>query len=148
MLWTAISVAFFGLLRVSEYTCASASSFDPQRALLRRNVTISDSILTLLLPMSKTDQLREGAAVSIGVTGDGLCPVSAMAAYLANSSHNARAQPLYQFADGRFLTANDINFWLGQLMEPGVTSHSLTIGGATRIAELGAPTWQLQASGR
>ena len=96
--------------------------------------------------MSKTDQLREGAAVSIGVTGDGLCPVSAVAAYLAN--YNARAQPLYQFADGRFLTADDINFWLGQLTEPGVTSHSLRTGGATRIAELGAPTWQLQASGR
>ena len=83
MLWMAISVAFFGLLRVSEYTCASASSFHPQRTLIRRNVTISDSILTLLLPMSKTDQLREGAAVSIRVTctGDVLCPVSAMAAY-------------------------------------------------------------------
>ena len=77
---TAATVAFFGLLRCSEYTCAASSCFDPLVDLLAINVTIAAnlSIMSIRFKSSKTDPVREGCTVRIGTTGNDLCLVRLM----------------------------------------------------------------------
>ena len=89
-----------------------------------------------------------GTDVVIGSTGNRLCPVSALVAYTHNTSNLARDAPFFQFASGWFLTPRDVNQERARIAGPSVRSHSLRSGGATRLAEIGAPTWQLQEVGR
>ena len=148
MVWTAVSVAFFGLLRVGEYTAPSPRQCDAARTLTRSCVNIAGGVLTLRIRRSKTDQHGAGSDVVIGPTGNDICPVAAMTAYLANTAGGRPTGPLFQYGDGTFLTAEDVNHWLATHIDPETTSHCLRIGGATRVPEIGTPTWQLQACGR
>ena len=148
MLWTAITVEFFGLLWVSEYTTRSTAEHYALCTLTRATVRLDQDSATLHLPTSETDQVGQGADMVLGATGDVICPVSALAAYLANTSGYEPDGPLFRFADGQPLTANDMNRWLKAFLNPHMTSHSLRIGGATRLPEAGAADWQLQISGR
>ena len=62
----------------------------------------SPSLIKLHLKTSNTDQERKGADVYVGKTGDILCPVSALLAYLA--VRGALPGPLFQLQDGSPLT--------------------------------------------
>ena len=148
MLWAAVSLAYFGLLRVSEYTSPSSQSFIPGRTLTRHRVEIRRNAVDLRIPESKTDQHRRGATVVIGATGTELCPVAAVNSYRALTTWTDEASPFFKFQDGKYLTAADVNFWLQRLVFLNTTSHCLRIGGTTTAAEAGASTWQLQAGGR
>ena len=85
-LWAACCVAFFAFLRVGEFTCHSWSSFTPS-VLSLADVAIDSrsdpSIVFLTLRQSKTDMFGMGITVYLGHTGDVLCPVSVLLAYLA-----------------------------------------------------------------
>ena len=50
----------------------------------------------------KTDQLGRGVAVYIGATGDDLCPVAALLAYVA--VRGEAPGPFFRFEDGTPLT--------------------------------------------
>ena len=54
-------VAFFGLLRISEFACPSQSTFDPTLHLCRDNVSFNKdrTIMFLRIKGSKTDPFRE-----------------------------------------------------------------------------------------
>ena len=60
------------------------------------------SLIQICLKASKTDPFREGVDVYVGKTGNDICPVSAMTAYL--TSRRGKDGPLFQFEDGTFLT--------------------------------------------
>lgn len=68
--WCAALFAFFGLLRVKEYTCSG---------LKRRHVTEHEWGIDLAVPFSKTSLIP--TAVAIVKRDDGLCPVEAHQAY-------------------------------------------------------------------
>ena len=148
MLWAAVSLGYFGLLRASEYLSPKADSFDPGRTLIRRRLDVNSNRYSVFLPVSKADQFREGSTVVVGATHNDICPVAAMKAYVDSHRVQDSSLPLFIFGSGRYLTLADVNFWLRRLVADNITSHSLRIGGTTRAAEAGAETWQLQASGR
>ena len=147
MLWAAITLGFFGILRVSEYSSPSARTVETGRTLIRSNMVVTKEQVQITLPRSKTDQQGRGAKVMVGVTGGELCPVNAMRNYMAVSRLDS-SLPVFTYSDGRFMTAQDINFWLQRFLGDRYSSHCLRIGGTTRAAEAGAQTWQLQAGGR
>ena len=62
MLRTSTSLAFFGLLRCSEFTTATRSSFDVSCDLLVQDISFSGafSIMKVHIKASKTDPFREG----------------------------------------------------------------------------------------
>ena len=60
------------------------------------------STLRIHLSHSKTDELGKGVDIYLGKTGQDLCPVSAMLAYLAVRGKDPG--PLFRLRDGRFLT--------------------------------------------
>ena len=67
MLWAAFTLAFFGFLRASEFTCNS-SSFDPTVHLCLRDVTFVPNIespnpMLISIKQSKTDPFRKGCTL-------------------------------------------------------------------------------------
>ena len=54
--------------------------------------------ISMLIKKSKTDQGRKGAKIFLGKTGDTLCPVAAMEAYL--SVRGSSSGPLFQWESG------------------------------------------------
>ena len=86
MLWAAACLAFFGFLRVGEFTSPGVNTFDDDIHLSPRNISVDNpqrpSVMFVTLRQSKTDQLRKGVTLVLGKTDQILCPVSSMMSYL------------------------------------------------------------------
>ena len=101
----------------------------------------SPSLIKLHLKTSNTDHERKVADVYVGKTGDILCPVSALLAYLA--VRGALPGPLFQLQDGSPLTKDYfIQKFRAALTNIGFEAsqyagHSFRIGAATTAAEKG-----------
>ena len=81
-------------------------------------------------------------------SGSQLCPVQAMRKYHAIRHATPTTSPLFIFRSGQYFTVKDVNYWMTRALGPGVSSHSLRIGGATAMAGRNASAWQLQKAGR
>ena len=133
--WAAVTLGFFGALRGSEYLAPSASSLHSRRSCLQRHVTICPDMLELNIPASKTDQVYQGAVVTLPRLDGPACPVRAMKRYLAGTTHLRGHRPLFARASGTHATMA----WLNELLrchlaEERFTTHSLRIGFATAAA--------------
>ncbi len=74
-----LSIAFFGFFRIGELTTPSDSSFDPQVHMTTGDVVVVNPNNTSAL---RIHLKRIGVDVFVGRTGDYLCPVAAVLAYL------------------------------------------------------------------
>ena len=148
MIWAAITTAFFGFLRVSEYTSPHKSKFDPHVTLLVEDIDLDASSAKLLVKASKTDPFREGMHIRIAANDTDLCPIHALHRFLPH--HPTRRGPLFAFRDGKFLTASDVNKILSATTHgaASISSHSLRIGAASTAAAMGCPKWLIQGMGR
>ena len=149
MLWSACTAAFFGLLRVSEYTSPTGSTLG-QSTLLRSHVTVAAdySSATIHLPISKTDQFGRGASVQLFALPSILCPVSALVHYM--SARSAAPGPLFLFSDGSYLTRSHMVGLLRSVFpaQAHTNTHSFRIGGASALASAGVPDYIIQIMGR
>ena len=99
------------------------------------------SLLCIKLKQSKTDPFRAGVSIFLGCTGNQLCPVAAVLAYLA--IHHPAFAPLFLFLDGSYLTRDRLVKHLRQgLQQVGIdrnrfSGHSFRIGAATTAAQAG-----------
>lgn len=147
---TASSVAFFGLLRCSEYTCASSSQFDPLVDLMVRNVTIAPnlSIMSLRIKASKTDPFRSGCTVRIGRVDNDLCAVRLMHQYI--KIHPYPEGPLFVMHNSHFMTRNDVVVFIRRCFPSALdlNTHSFRIGGASAAASAGVANSTIQILGR
>ena len=93
LFWSAVTFAFFGLLRCSEFSAPTTRSYGPN-TLLVSDVTISTDVGGILVHIraSKTDPFRSGCRVHISATDDYLCPVNVLRVYLIY--RNLHAGPL------------------------------------------------------
>ena len=86
MLWAACCTAFFGFLRVSEFTVPSQRGYDPLCHLSLSDITVDNrhatSTVRLYIKQSKTDPLRQGAYIHLTRTQQSVCPVQALLKYL------------------------------------------------------------------
>ena len=148
MLWAAITTAFFGFLRISEYTTPRKNQYDPSITLLLTDVRIRNDSVRLHLKTSKTDPFRQGVTVRIEANNTILCPVNALRLYV--SQHPNPRGPLFVFNNGTFLTRSDINNTLRNTSDGAVniSSHSLRIGAASTAAAMGCPKYLIQGMGR
>ena len=153
LLDAAFALAFFGLLRVSEFTCPSPVLFDKHCQLGLEDIHV-DSLagsLWVFIKVSKTDPFRQGVTIRIYRTGSRVCPFSAMVAFL-HYRRQFGAGPLFILSNGQFLTRKHIVLVLTQVFpnvpSGSVGSHSFRIGGATRLCSLGVPEGTIQILGR
>ena len=84
--WAATTLCFFGFFRSEEITIPQRSGFNSAVHLGWGDVAV-DSIVVptcvrVHLKRSKCDQFGKGVDVYVGSTGDELCPVAALLAYI------------------------------------------------------------------
>ena len=90
---------------------------------------------------SKTDQLRQGMTIVVGITSSHICPVKAVLAYIA--CRGFKPGPLFCHLDGSPLTRSQLLCRLrATLTKAGVkcdnfSGHSFRIGAATTAAAKG-----------
>ena len=148
MFWAACCTAFFGFLRVSEFTCAGV--FIPSRHLAITDIHFDGAgHYRLFVKASQTDQLHQGCTVLLGPSGQDICPVAALFRYLALRG----STPGPFCANGSPLSPSLVNDWLRSILAtagvPGnYSSHSFRIGAATSAAVAGIPDHVIQTLGR
>ena len=150
MLSAAILLAFFGMLRISEYTSPYTQRFDRDTNLQLADVTVrlQSQIITVRIKSSKTDPFRVGAHIRVGATGNHLCPFTALIRYL--NLRGGSPGPLFVFSDCSFLVRRHVATIL-RLTSPAnqnVNTHSLRQGGASSLAARGIPKYIIQILGR
>ena len=162
MLWAAMTLAHFGLLRASEFTVNTV--FDHSIHLCLSNVTfhVSESgisYINVLIKRSKTDKLNEGFHLYIGCSQTDVCAYCAIKTYhnVTHSKVNSQYsydRPLFMFANGVCLSRQLlIRYTRVYLILAGIdpqlyTGHSYRIGGATSAAAAGMADWEIKVLGR
>ena len=150
MLWAAMLLAFYGFLRVSEYTSPYVSSYNPATTLCYQDISIiSSSEVSVHIKASKTDPFRSGMHISIHANHSPLCPVHAIIKYI--NQHTNKAGPLFMWHNGRFLTRSGLATVLHRIKPTHIknmSSHSFRIGAASTAAAAGHPRWLIQSLGR
>ena len=139
--WSACTLAFFGLLRASEYTSPTVSTTCHWSTLSLDDISFNTNGtgMSINIKASKTDPFRQGCVITIGSTHSPLCPINALRIYISSRpSHSS--SPLFIFTDHSFLTRSRMsNFISSTLMEVNMNTHSFRIGGATALAAAGVP---------
>lgn len=150
MLLSAILLAFFGMLRVSEYTAPTVPSYDADTHLSIADVTINwqRRVASIRIKKSKTDPFRQGVTIRIAVLDHYLCPVHALIRYLIR--RGPAPGPLFIFQNGHFLTrARILNVLTSSLPHvPHINTHSFRRGGASALADANTPSHIIQIMGR
>ena len=106
MLTAAFLLAFFGFLRVSEFTIPSRSRFNPRTHPTKASVSCKRKYYAFTIKASKTNQLHPGHKIYILRSHETICPYSVMQKYIGHFPHSPAvgAQPLFTFRDGSPLT--------------------------------------------
>ena len=151
MIWSAMMSAFFGFMRVSEYTSPRATEYLPNGTLCLEDVWKNDrgDGFVLCLKASKTDPFREGVQIKLMENNSELCPVVALKQYLNVQRRNMG--PLYVFESGSYLTRQSLSKVLKSLWgknEGLLSTHSFRIGAATTAAASGLPDSLIKGLGR
>jgi hypothetical protein len=148
--WCAAVFAFFGLLRIKEYTCSG---------LLREHVTVHPWGINLAIPFSKTMLIP--CAVAIIRRDDGLCPVAAHKAYTRHLPKRLRCSSMPYFVHDKSAASpaplTDSTFirhvrrWVRDHLstDPAEYSgHSFRRGGTTALQMAGVPESTIASHGR
>ncbi|OQV20022.1 hypothetical protein BV898_06026 [Hypsibius exemplaris] len=147
MLWSAFTLAFFGFLRVSEYTSPSRNRAGP---LILGCVKIDQETLKVSVIRDKTNQLGTPVTLTIAATNRSCCAVRAFRKYIFCRLGKGLAgnSPLYVSGDGSYLTRQRVNQVVKDLLGVSFKSHSFRIGAATTAAEAGIPVDLIRILGR
>jgi hypothetical protein len=146
--WCACLFAFYGLLRIKEYTCSG---------LLTQHVTVAHWGINLTIPFSKTSLIP--TSVAIIRRDDALCPVAAYFAYISRIPPHLRqpGHPFFLHSPSSATPLSDVTFtrsvrrWVrDHLSEPpdDYSGHSFRRGGATAMQLAGVPESTIAAHGR
>ena len=157
MLWAAFTLAFFGFLRSSEFTCNG--NFDAQSHLTRSDISFHPNLCNptffeIVIKKSKTDPFRETAKLTIAKSNCNVCAVTALQDYFLQTPTHEACQPLFKFTDGRNLTRISLTNNLCALLHlcgmdsTHYASHSFRIGAATTAGAVGLPDWLIKVLGR
>ena len=154
-LWAACCTGFFAFLRSGEFTCDSWSSYTGSTLSLS-DVAIDDrtnpTMVHLTLRHSKTDIFGAGVTIHMGRTGQLLCPVSALLAYLA--VRPPTPGPLFLLQSGAPLSKNGLVTAVRAALPSGgvdvsrYNGHSFRIGAATAANQAGISDATIQLLGR
>lgn len=156
MLWAASCLCFFGFLRTGEAVVPSEKAYDPAVHLNYADAQIDNTTspqwMEVRIKASKTDPFRKGVSIYLGTTKGVLCPVAAMTSYMVQ--RGSHPGPMFQFADGRYLTRERFVARLRTaLVKAGIDAaayagHSFRIGAATTAAAGGLSDALIKTLGR
>ena len=145
-------VQFFGGFRCGEL-CYNPQT-GKQSVMTRRQVTWHSDRAVIFLAQSKTDYIRKGADVTVFRIGGPLCPHAWLAAVLRGAPDQRPEAALFQWPDGHTLLYSEM---LGELKSAlhglgydtsKFGTHSIRVGIATTMAQLGYSGEQIRATVR
>ena len=156
MIWAAFTLAFFGFLRISEFTCNT--KFNPKLHFTSCDIKFIPSpafpqYMKVEIKASKTDPFCKGMSLIIGQTSQTICPVHAVKEYL-DILPRTWTGSLFAYSSGTRLTrhrlTNELRTLLGclGLNSSHYAGHSFRIGAATSAAALGLSSWLIKTLGR
>ncbi len=102
MLWAACCLGFFAFLRAGELTSSSRQVCTLSPSDIATDSRRTPSYITITLRSSKTDPFGAGVMLHVGRTGQIICPVTSVLAYLA--IRPSIPGPLFVHRDGTPLT--------------------------------------------
>ena len=146
MVWSSLVFAFFGLMRVSEYT-----------TLLRVHVQFNGTDVVLTLLRTKNSQNNRSYVTLSRTVDPQLCPVKSYHNFIGLRDRIFRADctNFFVFANGSPLGSQTMNDIIKQLALSAahphpdrLSSHSLRIGGASEAARAGVNLRVIQQMGR
>lgn len=156
MLWAACCTCFFGFLRSGEVTVPSMNSYDKDIHLSVGDVLLvspqSPVAVQVFIKASKTDPFRKGVKVYLGSTSNSLCPVAAVAAYMA--VRGMKPGPFFKFKDGKPLSRESLVKRIREALAASgfdatqYSGHSFRIGAATTAAAVGIEDSLIKTLGR
>ena len=156
LLWAACCTGYFGFLRCSEFLVPDGTLFDPSTHLSLADLSLDTSSecwsISLLIKVSKTDQLRKGTTIILGSTNADLCPVAALLDFLA--VRGSSPGPLFQLENGNPLRRKEFASQVQQALSSSgldglcFNSHSFRIGAATTASAAGLPETTIKLMGR
>lgn len=156
MLWAACCTCFFGFLRSGEVTVPSMREYDPEGHLSEGDVSLNSrsnpSVVRVHIKASKTDPFRQGVYVYLGRTDNELCPVAAVAAYLA--VRGGLSGSFFRFSSGTPLSRELlVKHMRAALLSYGMdvskySGHSFRIGAATAASAMGVEDSMIKTLGR
>jgi hypothetical protein len=163
LIWAVASVCFHGAFRLGELLCKSEAVFDPQYALLGRDADIDTKytengckgVFRVRIKSPKEDKINRSLIVDVFGTGDNLCPVKAMKAWLASGTDRDPEQPLFCLSNGKPLTPRKFISCVRSRLrgyldgaDTKIAGHSFRIGLASMLAALGYSEADIKAMGR
>jgi len=156
MMWAACCIAFFGFMRVSEFTVPSKTGYDKSCHLCLSDIAVDNRknprLLKVTLKESKTDPFRKGVHIYLGATDRTICPILGILPYLAARGNTPG--PLFITEDGYGLTRHTfaalLNSTLSKLhlASKNYSTHSFRIGAATTAALAQIPDASIKMLGR
>jgi hypothetical protein len=158
LFWAVATMAFHGAFRIHELLCKIESQFDPDFALLARDVKIKEveggKVLEVKLKCPKESKTDKAVVIDIFESGGSLCPIKAFTRW-ANRNKTDAGLPLFRDKTGVPLTGAKVNSWLKELLSKHVdygkgkfTGHSFRIGLATTLGSLGFSNDDIKEAGR
>ena len=153
-LWAACCTGFFAFLRSGEFTYPSWAAYRSSMLFLRDVFIDSQScpsVVHMTLRQNKTDIFGAGVTNHLGRTGDTLCPVSALLAYLARRP--STPGPLFlqsgePLSRESLVAAVRLPLTLAGINVARFNGHSFRIGAATTAAQAGLPDSTIMSMGR
>ena len=162
LIWSVATLAFSGGFRIHELLSRERLSFDPTCTLLGKDIVLDEKDrnphLQILLKTQKSDRVGKNEVVEVFGTDNFFCPIKAYkkyTKYVARISFSAQ-KPVFRTQDGKSYTGKLFNEDLRNLLSSvidyskvgKITSHSLRIGIATMLGQLGYSDNEIMAIGR
>ena len=103
IIWAAMTLAFFGCLRCSEFTIPTQGAFNPQLHLCLSDMELCEfqdtSYISVFIKRSKTDKFNKGFYVYLSCTDHKVCAYCALKQLMIKrvSNGNKKQQPLFIF---------------------------------------------------
>ena len=110
MLWAAVTTAFFGFLRSSEYCSPQTQKFDSETTLCFEDISYKQPNIYINIKASKTDPFREGCTICLSPSYADICPVRNLLNYV--KQHPSKTGPLFTYMDNTLLTRRRLNSFL------------------------------------
>ena len=153
---TMCTVAFFGFLRVSEFTCTGCFNSDINLCIKDITVCENDKAVYIILKVSKTDPFRQGVVISLFASQQMVCPYRAISKLLMVRKRCGATplDPIFVDSDGkcfnRPLFLSKIRTVLTRI---GVddklyNTHSFRIGAATTAGSVRMEPHLIKTLGR
>jgi len=144
MLWAACCLAFFGFLRISEFTVPNQQVYDSSTHLSLNDISVDNRanprIIRVHIKQSKTNPFRQGTDVYLSITDNFICPIAGLIPYLI--IRGAQPGPLFMNSNHRYLTRALFSQKLNELLSllhidtHHYNTHSFQIGAATTAANM------------